>query len=106
MLTELLKPEKVEAAFLWLKQQRKHFPPNSDIWDLIFHWETEKPHLIQEVVDDTFYFQPLQSVMKANGETVHLWSSRDSLVLKLLAYCLEEVLPKAKSCTHLKTLVE
>ncbi|UIP27779.1 reverse transcriptase/maturase family protein [Photobacterium sp. TLY01] len=102
-VTELIKPEKVEAAFQWLKQQRKHFPPNSDIWTLLFHWETEKHRLIQEVLGDTFYFQPLQAVTKANGERLHLWSSRDSLVLKLLAYYLEEVLPKAKCCTHLKS---
>lgn len=83
-------------------QATKHSPANADIWHLRFHWPRGRQRLLQSIHNNTFYFQPLQRITKANGEVIHLWSSIDSLVLKLLAETLRDVLPKSRCCTHLK----
>ena len=41
-------------------------------------------------------------VTKADGETLHLWSSQDALVLKMLAMALPEALALSSLCTHIK----
>ena len=72
------------------------------MWHLRFHWQTERQQLIHELSQQAFYFQPQQRVVKAIGETVHLWSSLDSLVLKLLSMHLVNVLPSSKCFAYLK----
>jgi RNA-directed DNA polymerase len=84
--------DKVDTTYSWLCKQRKHFPVNADIWHLRFHWPNERRKLLQSIHDNTFYFEPLQRITKTNGEVIHLWSSIDSLVLKLLAETLQDVL--------------
>jgi retron-type reverse transcriptase len=44
----------------------------------------------------------LQKVTKSNGGNIHLWTSIDSLVLKLLSWVLQPYLPSSPLCTHLK----
>jgi hypothetical protein len=39
---------------------------------------------------------------KSNGEIIHLWSSLDSLVFKMMATQLSVILPSSQLCTHLK----
>lgn len=102
MLNELTAEALIDASFRWLCQQRKHFPANSDIWDLRFHWETLKPKLMEDIVANRFTFLPLQKIHKQNGEVIHLWSSIDSLVLKMLAILLTRYLPSSILCTHVK----
>ena len=75
---------------------------HSDIWDCRFHWHTIKPKLIKTLSMNTFTFQPLQKITKLTGDVIHLWSSLDSLVLKLLAQVLVKHLPASCLCTHLK----
>lgn len=98
MVTENL----IDESFNWLCKQRKNFPANSDIWDCRFHWNRLKPKLINDLTSNTFNFQPLQKITKSSGEVIHLWTSTDSLVLKLLAQVLQHYLPSSKHCTHLK----
>jgi RNA-directed DNA polymerase len=102
MLNELVNPALIDTAFTWLSKQRKHFPPNSDIWDLCFHWKTLKPQLIGDLTSNRFTFQPLQEISKQSGEVIHLWTSVDNLVLKVLAIVLAGHLPSSPLCTHLK----
>jgi hypothetical protein len=45
---------------------------------------------------------PLSAVTKADGETLHLWSSQDALVLKMLAMALPDALALSSLCTHIK----
>jgi hypothetical protein len=80
----------------------KHFPVNSDVWDCSFHWNTIKPKLIDDLTSNQFNFQPLQKITKSNGGVIHLWTSIDSLVLKLLSLVLQRYLPSYKLCTHHK----
>ena len=45
---------------------------------------------------------PLSAVTKAKGKTIHLWSSQDALVLKILASALPRALGLSTRCTHIK----
>jgi RNA-directed DNA polymerase len=45
---------------------------------------------------------PLSVVTKADGESIHLWSSQDALVLKMLAIALPDALALSPRCTHIK----
>ena len=102
MINELINTKLLNESFRWLCKQRKHFPDNSDVWDVRFHWNKIKPQLIDELVSNTFNFQPLQKVTKSSGEVIHLWTSIDSVVLKLLSLVLQRYIPSSKLCTHLK----
>jgi hypothetical protein len=102
MINELVNTDLLNESFSWLCKQRKHFPANSDVWDVRFHWNKIKPQLIDELISNTFNFQPLQKVTKSSVEVIHLWTSIDSVVLKLLSLVLQRYLPSSKLCTHLK----
>jgi RNA-directed DNA polymerase len=44
----------------------------------------------------------MSRVTKANGDTLHLWSSQDALVLKILAETLPQHVSLHPACTHIK----
>jgi RNA-directed DNA polymerase len=92
----------LDTAYLWLCKQRRNFPVNADIWHLRFHWHTIRGELLQTLHKQDYTFLPLSVVTKADGETLHLWSSQDALVLKMLAMALPEALALSSLCTHIK----
>ena len=95
--------EQWDTAYQWLCKQRRNYPANSDIWHLRFHWQNEKFKLIKDLRSGCYQFAALQSIIKKNGQIIHLWSSRDALVLKLLTLHLTSVLPVSDLCTHVKS---
>ena len=102
MMNELVNSDLIDEAYSWLCQQRKHFPVNSDVWDVRFHWEAVIAKLMAELRSNTFNFKPLQKITTSTGEVIHVWTSIDSLVLKLLSNVLSRHLPSSTLCTHLK----
>ncbi|MFT5675108.1 MAG: RNA-directed DNA polymerase, partial [Paraglaciecola sp.] len=92
----------LDTAYLWLCKQRANFPANADIWHLRFHWHTIRGELLQTLNIQDYTFMPLSVVTKADGETLHLWSSQDALVLKMLAMTLPDALALSPHCTHIK----
>lgn len=56
MITELVSIDLIDESFSWLCKQRKHFPDNSDVWDVRFHWNKIKPQLIDELISNQFNF--------------------------------------------------
>jgi hypothetical protein len=92
----------LDTAYSWLCKQRRNFPANADIGDLRFHWHTIRGELVQTLNKQDYTFLPLSVVTKADGETLHLWSSQDALVLKMLAMALPEALALSSLCTHIK----
>jgi len=92
----------LDTAYSWLCKQRRNFPANADIWHLRFHWHTIRGELLQTLNKQGYTFMPLSVVTKADGETLHLWSSQDALVLKMLAMALPEALALSSLCTHIK----
>jgi RNA-directed DNA polymerase len=87
---------------LLLKPIFRNVPANADIWHLHFHWNPIRGELLQTLNKQDYTFMPLSVVTKADGETLHLWSSQDALVLKMLAMALPDSLALSPLCTHIK----
>lgn len=104
MLTanEVFTKSAIDTAFIWLCKSRANFPPNADIWHLRFHWPIIRAQLVKSLNDQSYTMMPLSAVTKASGKTIHLWSSQDALVLKVLATALPCVLGLSSRCTHIK----
>ena len=92
----------LDTAYLWLCKQRANFPANADIWHWRFHWHTIRCELLQTLHKQDYALLPLSVVTKADGESFHLWSSQDALVLKMLAMALPKALTLSSLCTHIK----
>ena len=92
----------IDAAYIWLCKSRANFPANADIWHLRFYWSIIRGQLLKSLNDQNYTLMPLSAVTKAKGKTIHLWSSQDALVLKILASALPRALGLSARCTHLK----
>jgi RNA-directed DNA polymerase len=92
----------LDTVYLWLCKQRANFPANADIWHLRFHWHTIRGELLQTLNKQDYTLLPLSVITKADGESLHLWSSQDALVLKMLAMGLPDALALSRHCTHIK----
>lgn len=92
----------IDIAYSWLCQQRANFPPNADVWHLRFHWHSQRQALIDSLHSHDYTLLPQSVVTKADGSSIHLWSSCDALVLKMLAMALTNALALPTSCTHVK----
>lgn len=99
---ELFTEATLENAYQWLCKQRRHFPPNAVIWHLRFHWQSVRPRLLAQLRNHTYRLSPMSHVTKANGDTLHLWSSQDALVLKFIAETLPQHVSLHPACTHIK----
>ena len=99
---QLVTDQVLEQAFTWLCRQRRHWPPDADVWYVRSQWQTVKNTLVLELGNGTYRFDPLSRITKANGDIIHVWSARDALVLKALAIVLGNVLPLSPRCTHIK----
>lgn len=75
---------------------------DADVWDLSFYWSSVKHDIQQSLLRGQYRFAPMSRVRKANGEVIHIWSSRDALFLKALAIVLAQHLPVSGRCTHVK----
>lgn len=75
----------LDDAYRWLCQQRKHFPPDADIWSFRYRYPASKSDLLQKINSGQYQFSPQQKIVKSNGEVIHLWGSQDTLVMKLMA---------------------
>jgi len=93
---------RLDEAYCWLCRQRRNYPPDADIWDLRFHWLTERLRLEAQLRHGCFRFGPLSVIQKSNGETLHLWSARDALVLKALTLVVSPLLRLSPRCVHVK----
>lgn len=102
MRSELASDAVIDQAYRWLCHQRRHWHSNADVWELRSRWQHIKPTIQANLLSGTYRFDPMARVTKANGETIHIWSARDALVLKALTIVLAPHLPIAKSCTHVK----
>jgi hypothetical protein len=75
-LNDIFTPSTLDTAYLWLCKQRRNFPANAGIWHLRFHWHRVRQDLLQSLNKQDYTLQPLSVVTKADGESIHLWSSQ------------------------------
>jgi hypothetical protein len=92
----------LDNAYHWLCQQRKHFPPDADIWSFRYRYAATRSGLLREINSGQYRFSPQQKIIKSNGEVIHLWGSQDTLVMKLMAGVLGSILLLSSRCTHVK----
>ena len=92
----------LDVAYRWLCQQRKHFPPNADIWHFRCQYQIIKSDLLHQINSGDYQFSPQQKIIKQNGQVIHLWGSQDVLVMKLLASDLQPLLSLSPRCSHVK----
>jgi hypothetical protein len=101
-LPPVFSKSKLDLAYSAVCLSRRAHPAKSDIWNLRRSWAHDRADVLAALVAGTYRFSPLLRVETAAGEMVDMWSSRDAVVLKLLANHLAELLPRSTSCTHLK----
>ncbi len=90
----------LDAGFAWLCKRRRDYPDHADVWDFRRDWHGEKAHLQSDLSAGDFRFGLLDSITKADGEEIDLWSARDALVLKAMTIVLQPTLPVSNRCTH------
>lgn len=95
----------IDKAYEKLIKNRKHFPPNSDIWDLRFHWPTIKQKIKTSLSLSRYHFQPMQIIKKTDGSTRAIWSSQDTLVINMLMMGCVRTAPRALF-NHAKKLLQ
>ena len=83
-------------------RQRKHFPPDADIWHFRFRYPRIKHALLWWINSGQYRFSPQQKIVKSDGKVIHLWGSQDALVMKLMADAVRSILPLSRRCTHVK----
>ena len=94
--------QQLNEAYHWLYQCRKHFPPNADIWVFRRDWNSYKINLLHQINRGDYLFSAVRRLYKRDGQVIHLWSSQDALVMKVLVDLLQPQLSLSSSCTHIK----
>jgi hypothetical protein len=102
LLADIASESVIDQAYRWLCHQRKDYPPDADIWDFRFDWKTNRKHLIATLRSGCYQFASQQRLILANGHIIHLWTARDSLVLKAMANVLGPHWPISPRCSHIK----
>ena len=102
MMNEIANSDLVDEAYRWLCQQRKHFPPNADIWHFCCYYFAIKSDPLRQINTSDYQFSPLQKIIKKNGQIIYLWGSQDALVMKLMATDLQSLPSLSPPCTHVK----
>lgn len=92
----------IDEAYKWLCRSRRHFPANADVWHLRYHWKAERKQLLKQLRQGRYCFAPVRCCQAAEGKVIHLWSSRDALVLKALSLMLAKPMRLSCHCTHVK----
>lgn len=92
----------MQAAFRTVCHNRRHFPPDADIWHLRFHVTTRLPQMLAEVCAGRWRLSPLSLVRRRDGTIVALWSAEDAVVITALTRVLIPFLSISDRCEHLR----
>ncbi|MGD8957360.1 MAG: hypothetical protein PVJ03_08495 [Chromatiaceae bacterium] len=69
MLATLASDTVMDAAFQWLCQQHRHWPADTDVWDLRFHWPDEKQRIQQTLLRGDYRFVALSRVIILSADS-------------------------------------
>lgn len=61
----------LQQAYAWLCQVRCAHSANADVWDLRFHWETERDRILTLLNTGRYRFRPLSRIIKSSGENCY-----------------------------------
>ena len=103
LIARVVSDETLDIAFDWVCKRRQDDSHNSDIWDLRRGWAEIKPELQRVLAAGGYEFDALREI-RTGTEVIDLWSARDALVLKALAFVLGDHLDPviSESCHHVK----
>ncbi len=95
----------LNQAYSWLCDKRSHHSAHSDCWRLRFNWHHIKEALVATLDSGDYQFSPLQQY-RFPDETISLYSSQDSLVLKMMSLALGHQIAEGRlispQCYHIK----
>lgn len=96
---------RLEAAWQWLCGQRDTAPEGADVWDVRWQHLQAGPAylsgLLRELLDGRYRLSPLQLYGRGQDRKA-VWGAQDALVLKWVAFSLENQLPLHPACEHVK----
>jgi len=97
-------PQRFSDAYQWLCKSRKNHPPDSDIWNFKSAWNRKAEAIMESLISGAYRFDVQSKLTLSYGETIALWSSQDSLIIKVLTGVIQEKLNPffLKTCYHLK----
>ena len=103
LIARVASDETLDSAFDWLCKRRQDYSHRSDIWDFRQGWTDIKPALQQTLLSGEYEFDVLREI-RTGTDVIDLWSAKDALVLKALAYILGDHLDPviSESCHHVK----
>lgn len=94
--------QNIDLAFDWLCKAREDYSPNSDVWDLRYHWDEIKPSLQAQLIEGSFRFSVMQQY-RFPDQRLTLWTAVDALILRAMAQVLSEwIRPKLNHVYHVK----
>ncbi|WP_133130008.1 reverse transcriptase/maturase family protein [Legionella yabuuchiae] len=95
----------IERAYQWLCKAHSHRGISSDCWHVRHHKNELLPELCESLVRMDYQFSPRTQYRMPN-ETLSLYSSQDSLILKAMSLILSDILKSSlllsPHCYHLK----
>lgn len=86
----------IHQSYTWICQKRTHHSPNSDIWHLRNNWADIRKQIIHQLSTQTYQLSPV-IYYHIKGELIGVWSSKDAIVLKMLASYLSNSLSQVLS---------
>lgn len=102
LLSRIADNQNIDLAFDWLCKAREDYSPNSDVWDLRYHWNEIKPSLQTQLLEGTFRFSAMQQY-RFSDQRLTLWTAVDALVLRAMAQVLSEwIRPQLNQVYHVK----
>jgi hypothetical protein len=91
-MTQLKLQHLFTEAFNRLCKSRSDHPPASDIWNFRRNRDERSDMIIKDFSNGTCLFDVQKKITLPCGETIAIWSSEDSLIIKVLTSILQESL--------------
>jgi len=79
----------LDASYVWVAKQRKHYPDDDSVWDLRKNWATKKNQLIMALTTGRYVFTQSAMMNTKAGSRVTVANAADACVLKTLALLLQ-----------------
>lgn len=91
----------LSEALETVSRNRRHFPPDADIWHIRFHATERLAVVLSTVNAGLWVLSPLTLVRRQDGSRVAIWSAEDAVVITALTRIIAPQLPVSACCEHL-----
>ena len=87
LMDEIASGSVLNQAYAWLRERRRDYSRNDDVWDVRWRWEELRPKLQEWLPAGAYRIGSFQR-FPAGDETIEVWPALDALVLKATALVL------------------